>query len=335
MIARFVRRIADDVALRRRYRIGRRFSRAVHDFMAPNLGHAMYDIWLDYALGTNLRGAVVVEHLARYRPVSGARSLDVGCAYGGVCIAFAEAGCEAVGIDVEPRLLAFAERNVTDRRADVTLARVDVTDGAGMRALGRFGFVTCSDVIEHVADVPAALAHLAGALEPGGILQLQIPNGRAARLVQSDGHFHVFAITLLERQPALHYFAEGAFAADYDVHCYLRLDEYLEQLARLGVRPAAGPVANDPADAGSAVRAVADRLGAIEDAASRVRVDPRLSPDTRRTVADAATDYVAEVRAALASIDAGTDERARTARELEVARLYAIECWDLVLRKDV
>ena len=110
--------------------------------------------------------------------------------------------------------------NVDDRRAAMTLAHVDVTDRARMGELGRFDFITCSDVIEHVADVPATIANLATALNPGGLFHLQIPNGTAAGLVLADGHFHVFAITL-GRGDALRYFAEGEFGVCYDVQSYL------------------------------------------------------------------------------------------------------------------
>src|SRR5690606_38157213 len=47
----------------------------------------------------------------------------------------------------------------------------------GVEALeGRFDLVTCLEVVEHVADVDAFLAGLAGALAPGGLLILSTPN---------------------------------------------------------------------------------------------------------------------------------------------------------------
>ncbi|MEW6270266.1 MAG: hypothetical protein AB1689_13325, partial [Thermodesulfobacteriota bacterium] len=89
------RKLFGDAELRARYRTGPRFTEAILRWMEPNRGHTMYDVWLDYALSTNLRGAWVVDVLQQYQPVRGRRALDVGCAYGGFSVAFAEAGGRA------------------------------------------------------------------------------------------------------------------------------------------------------------------------------------------------------------------------------------------------
>ncbi|MFN8604269.1 MAG: methyltransferase domain-containing protein [Candidatus Binatia bacterium] len=325
-------RFVGDLALRERYLTGRRFTNAIAAWMAPNRGHAMYDTWLGYALSTNVRGAEVVRRLGAHKPLAGARALDVGCAYGGSSVAFAEAGGEAVGIDVDPNLLGFAALNVADKRARVTLANVDVTDGHRMRELGRFDFITCSDVIEHVRDVPATLANLAAALNPGGLLHLQIPNGRAAALVLADGHFGAFAITLLERDDALRYFAEKRFGAAYDVFSYLTLERYPEMLARDGVRPVGDAVQNAPVDGEAAIARVAGMLGDIEQRIEHASIDPGISPATRAALQRAVRDYLCEVRAALVRVH-GADRRAPNDTPRTFVQTYGIDCWDLIAFK--
>jgi len=325
-------RFLGDLALRERYGTGRRFTNAISAWMAPNRGHVMYDTWLDYALSTNLRGATVVRRLAERKPVPGARALDVGCAYGGFSVAFAEAGGEAVGIDVDATLLSLATMNVMDKRAPVALAHLDVTDGAGMRALGRFDFITCCDVIEHVADVPATLANLAAALAPGGLLHLQIPNARASALVLADGHFAAFAITLLGREDALRYFAEKRFGGAYDVGTYLDLDEYLTMLARHGVAARGNAVQNAPEDAPAAIARVEALLTDVEAALQRSRSDQEISNGTRALLEERVGGYLHEVRADLAALRSpATGSRDVLARAF--ARRYAIDCWDVVLFK--
>ncbi len=328
-----VRKLFGNAALRARYRTGPRFTEAILRWMEPNRGHAVYDVWLDYALSTNLRGAQVVEMLQKYQPVRGRRALDVGCAYGGFSVAFAEAGGQAVGVDINDELLAFAALNVADRRAPVTLARVDVTDTQRMAELGRFDFVTCSDVIEHVNDVPAALANFAAALNPGGILHLQIPNGESCAAVLKDPHFQAFGITLLEGADAQRYFAEARFGRAYEVGLYLHLEDYASMLAQHGVTLFGGDVRNPPADPEAARLRVERDLPEIEAALERTTSDARLSEATRRTLHDAVTRWLEGVCAGLAGV-AGDRDAARRAELLAAfVRRYAIECWDVVTRK--
>ncbi|HEY8517251.1 MAG TPA: class I SAM-dependent methyltransferase [Candidatus Binatia bacterium] len=328
-----LRKLFGSAALRVRYRTGPRFTEAILRWMEPNRGHVMYDTWLDYALSTNLRGAQVVEMLQQYQPVRGRRALDVGCAYGGFSVAFAEAGGEAVGIDLNDELLAFAALNVADRRAPVTLARVDVTDVQRMADLGRFDFVTCSDVIEHVNDVPAALTSLAAALHPGGILHLQIPNGESSAAVLKDPHFQAFGITLLEGEDAQRYFAEGRFGQAYDVGFYLRLEDYAAMLAQRGVTLVGGDVRNPPADPEAARQRVEGHLPEIEAALARTASDERLSETTRRTLHDAVARWLDGVRAGLAGIADERDPARRAERLGAFVRRFAIDCWDIVARK--
>jgi 2-polyprenyl-6-hydroxyphenyl methylase/3-demethylubiquinone-9 3-methyltransferase len=75
------------------------------------------------------------------------------------------------GIDAAPENIAAAKLH-----AEAQGLAIDYRAG-GIEALeGRHDLVTCLEVVEHVADVDAFLAGLAGALAENGLLILSTPN---------------------------------------------------------------------------------------------------------------------------------------------------------------
>jgi 2-polyprenyl-6-hydroxyphenyl methylase/3-demethylubiquinone-9 3-methyltransferase len=105
------------------------------------------------------------------RPLAGKRAADVGCGAGLIAEPLARLGAEVTGIDAAAENVAAAKAHA----AGQSLA-IDYRAG-GIEALdGRYDLVTCLEVVEHVADVDAFLAGLAGALAPGGLLILSTPN---------------------------------------------------------------------------------------------------------------------------------------------------------------
>jgi len=105
------------------------------------------------------------------RPLAGKRAADVGCGAGLIAEPLARLGAEVTGIDAAAENVAAAKAHA----AGQGLA-IDYRAG-GIEALdGPYDLVTCLEVVEHVADVDAFLAGLAGALAPGGLLILSTPN---------------------------------------------------------------------------------------------------------------------------------------------------------------
>jgi 2-polyprenyl-3-methyl-5-hydroxy-6-metoxy-1,4-benzoquinol methylase len=112
--------------------------------------------------------------LAEARP--GERVLDLGCGAGRFLAALREAGAEPVGVEIAEAALERARTNVPD--ADVRLLEPDGTIPA---AHGEFDLVWCSEVLEHIPDVGAALFEVRRALKPGGRLLATVPHVRRAR----------------------------------------------------------------------------------------------------------------------------------------------------------
>jgi len=169
--------------------------------------------------------------------IAGKRHLDIGCAYGGTIIAFAQAGAESIGIDIDDTLLDLARVNLSDHPGIcVKLLRRDITMPSDTADLGQFDIITCENVLEHVLNVPATISHIAALLKPGGWLYLTIPNGSSDIEICKDGHYGLFGITLLSREDAIAYYTAANFSGNYDVGYFLSYDDYTSMLAENGVQ---------------------------------------------------------------------------------------------------
>jgi 2-polyprenyl-3-methyl-5-hydroxy-6-metoxy-1,4-benzoquinol methylase len=301
--------------------------------MAPNEGHPMHPTWVEYALTTNERGAATVAKLEAYRTIRSLRALDVGCAFAGFPIAFARAGAEAVGVELDPTLLRLAEANVRDAGVPVELHRMDLLDDERVRELGRFDLITCADVIEHVDDVPRALANMAALLAPGGLLYLQVPNGFSTALVLKDGHFGLFGITLLGRDDAERYYREARFTGTYDVGTFHPLDFYLQVLAEHDVALVDLMGFGDHSGAGS-IEAIRRQLAEIDAAAGRLGERDELSEETRECIRTAVGRHRLEVTRALDAYGDGMEPAEDgTALRDDLVRRFGMSCWEVVARK--
>lgn len=145
------------------------------------------------------RGAFVMLHwLAAARgalvpPATGdagssdAVLVDLGCGAGLLAPHLAGKGYRHIGVDVTASALALAvARGVTPVRGDVT--QVPLRDACA-------DVVVAGEILEHVTDLPAAVAEACRLLRPGGLLVIDTIAATAlARLV---------AIRLAERLPAV------------------------------------------------------------------------------------------------------------------------------------
>ena len=103
--------------------------------------------------------------------------LDLGCAYGGFLVAFAERGFRVTGIEINEALLRLAARQPSGERRG-RRAGPGRCDAPRIRPSGTgCDFIAANDVVEHVARLDSFLGNLRDWLTPGGVAYLEIPNG--------------------------------------------------------------------------------------------------------------------------------------------------------------
>ena len=191
-------------------------------------------MWAEFTLTSVERGWRAVERLGGPRAFRGRRVLDVGCAYGGFLVAAGHAGArELVGVDIDQKLLDLAGLLLSDHQATAKLTIADLTDPELPERMGSFDVVFCNDVLEHVVELDEAARNLARLVKTGGRLFLEIPNGMAIRYIDSDGHYKLPGITLLDHTDAERWFR--SFYEDkypYRTSFYAPLDYYLALFSR-------------------------------------------------------------------------------------------------------
>jgi 2-polyprenyl-6-hydroxyphenyl methylase/3-demethylubiquinone-9 3-methyltransferase len=127
----------------------------------------MDELWWDPAGPAAILHAInrprVGFYLEQLGDVHGRRILDAGCGGGLVARELAAAGAEVVGVDRSLGSLGVARRATGDRfhPAQGRLERLPFADAG-------FDAVVAADVLEHLPDLPAAVAELARVLAPGG-----------------------------------------------------------------------------------------------------------------------------------------------------------------------
>jgi len=105
------------------------------------------------------------------KPLKGRRAADVGCGAGLLAEPLARLGAEVTGIDAAPENIEAARLHAQGQGLEI-----DYRTGGAEALEGRYDLVTSMEVVEHVADVPAFIGGLAGALKPDGLLIMSTPN---------------------------------------------------------------------------------------------------------------------------------------------------------------
>jgi SAM-dependent methyltransferase len=283
---------------------GGAFHEALARHFAHLADHPVLPLHFEYAATANARGRRAAERLERVvgplrrgllsrRP----RVLDVGCAYGGFLVAFAERGARVTGIDIEERYVRLAAANLREHGLDGDLVHGDAAaEHPAFR--GRFDLVIANDVLEHVPRPGPFLSRLREWLAPGGTAFLEIPNGAWPPYVLRDGHHQLFGIVLLDFDEAGGYVRLLDPNGRYDTYNYLGVDAYEALFREAGLTFEL--LAED--DAAPTVEGVLAQWGEL-----RAGLDAGLSrvPEAmRELVRRRVEDYLARVAAAPRAIPA-------------------------------
>jgi 2-polyprenyl-3-methyl-5-hydroxy-6-metoxy-1,4-benzoquinol methylase len=205
------------------------FRKAVLKAYEDGKGSPMYETYVNYALTTNERGDALAHFLSPYVQFRDRSYLDIGTAYGGYLVAFAKRGCRPyLGIEINERLIELCKLNLMENKVNPDhVLQQDICEPLPANLKERkFDLITCTDVLEHVLDLPRTLENLKTLLADRGHLYLEIPNRYHIKNVISDPHFGLFGITLFEKEDAITYF-RYLRAGDYLVADYHDLDGYI------------------------------------------------------------------------------------------------------------
>ena len=111
--------------------------------------------------------------------LAGLAALDIGCGGGLVTEPLARMGASVEGLDAGEKVIEVARAHAMAQGLSIRYTAGDVVPFAAERE-AHYDFITCLEVIEHVADIPAFLQSIRRMLKPGGLLIFSTPN-RSAR----------------------------------------------------------------------------------------------------------------------------------------------------------
>ena len=139
----------------------------------------------------------------------GMHVLEIGCAEGGVLLAFLERGCTGVGVELSPSRAAKAEEFLKDHiaRGQVRIISKNIYDQSFETEFqGQFDLIVLKDVIEHIHDQQKLMGFMKTYLKPGGQIFLgfppwQMPFGGHQQLCRSK----------LGKAPWLHLLPRGLY----------------------------------------------------------------------------------------------------------------------------
>ncbi len=110
---------------------------------------------------------IVLDVIARERPLTGLTVLDVGCGHGWFLEAAAARGLVAVGIEPDRDVAAMTAQRGLDVRTGFFPEDLPEDE--------RFDVIAFNDVFEHLPDPAAVLREVHRRLRPGGQLAISIP----------------------------------------------------------------------------------------------------------------------------------------------------------------
>lgn len=286
-------------------------------------GDHLWHEHLKYILSGNDRGAEIVDKMSKHfvGPLAGQKVLDIGCGFGGVCIAAAKEGATARGIEVGESELKYFRLNLEDHDAQdvVDITYGDADDIAFMESLGKFNLIVCDNVLEHVPDSHRLIYNIAQAMEENGRCYVTVPNFQSLGQVLIECHNREFALSLMNRFDAQRLFDARGHYGQYSVGEYLDYNQYIALFGINGLTAVnIVPIYMEDKDMAEAL----DLLAQIKQKRSEMRVEIEIEALAARHV----DHYIQRVERRLAEL-----ERAPTPwRRCEFFRDFMVQRYDFV-----
>lgn len=107
------------------------------------------------------------KYITERTGLEGARLLDVGCGAGILSESLTRCGAKVTGIDLAADNIRVAREHAAEQGLDIDY-RVASVETIATAEAGHFDVVTCLELLEHVPQPEAAVAHCAKAVRPGG-----------------------------------------------------------------------------------------------------------------------------------------------------------------------
>lgn len=164
-----------------------------------------------YALQTRERGIGYVSLLQRLLSTGIDKKyvLDIGCAYGGICIELAKAGAISAGVEVVPSYIDLARHNALNDIdlnlyiGDITLRSTMVDVGAQLK--GKVDIFIINHVLEHIYDTEGLMESIDFLGNQESIMVFDVPNGFSIQSYIAEGHTGTFGVSLADPD-CWHYF---------------------------------------------------------------------------------------------------------------------------------
>lgn len=168
-----------------------------------------------------------------YMDFSGRSFLEVGCGTGYTSVAAAERGMQVEATDFVEKACELAGWRFREHGLSANVFVSDLRDVTKADQMGRYGFVFCSQVLEHIprAGQFPALRHLLEMVAPEGFLYINTENS----MYPYDRHdtklplirllSQVHAISLTKALGRSLDVAEASFGEAITIHDYLTYDE--------------------------------------------------------------------------------------------------------------
>lgn len=168
-----------------------------------------------------------LKTLLKYR-LPPAKVLELGCSHGSFVALLRQAGYEAAGVEMSPWVVEFGQKTFGVPISVGPVEALDIEPGS-------LDAIALMDVLEHLPDPIATMAHCLQLLKPDGILLIQTPqfkagmnysalietNGPFLEQLKADEHLYLFtdhsAVRLFQQLGAEHIQFEPAIFGHYDM----------------------------------------------------------------------------------------------------------------------